>query len=409
MRSLIIVWICLVIAVQALSPAIGSESGDERRYLLLETTYRSLNAIHELINKGQYEKSLSRLRSLLSDVRRRDYDHAVVRQTIGYVYHTMGDYSKAIDSFVAALESHALPEEVTHRLIYDTARLLIAIERYRDGLHYLNLWLEKEPEPSADGYFLAATAHYKTGQCRSAINHANKAIALSSKPETVWYELLMSCYYELSRYRQAADVLRVLVGRHPDNVGYWRQLAGIYQHLKQDRNAIAVLELARQQGMLNEADLLRLARLYVHKGMPYRAVTLLERAIATGEVNSSGESLTLLADSLLMAQEYERAVTALKRAAKATQDGLLYYRLGQTLYKLGQWEETVTALQHALATEGFKQNGQANLLLGVAAYRNGDPKRAQKALQKALNDENTQVAAHGWLDRLRSNEVEIDY
>jgi tetratricopeptide (TPR) repeat protein len=219
-------------------------AGGENQNRLSESTYRSISAVHELLQDNKPEESLRRLKRLAVKTRGNDYEQAIVYQNMGYAYHTLGDDGKAIKSFEKALKDGVLAARVAQDVTHDLAQLLISAQRYREGLTYLERWLGNQARPTAQTLFLAALAHYGSGDCKKALPYAKKAIAEASRPEEAWYELSLSCYYELGQYRQALTVLQALVRRFPNNGMYWIQLAGVYQHLKRDKKAVAILELA---------------------------------------------------------------------------------------------------------------------------------------------------------------------
>jgi tetratricopeptide (TPR) repeat protein len=373
---------------------------EQQRYLLSQPTYRSLRTIHELMNSGKSDAALNALNKLLLKVRHRPYESAVVLQTMGYVCHTLGRDEQTTAYFEQALAKKALPNEVILSVTYNLAQLLIASEKYQKGLHYLKRWFEQEEKPSAQSLFLMATAYFHMEQCEQAIHFVNKAIAQASSPHKSWYQLLLACYYELARYKEAARVLEQLTNHFPEERDYWIQLAGVYQKLNRDPSAVAILELAYRMDMLEETDMLRLVNLYMYRGMPYQAAQLLDMEMEKGRIKRTTDHWLLLTDSLVMAQEPERAITALRQAAKLADRGSLYQRLGQMLYRLERWEEAVQAFDTALGSDRLDYPARVQLLLGVAAQRAGYHERARSAFIKALNDDETQEQAQAWLDRL---------
>ena len=380
-------------------------AGQQESYLLSEATYRSMSAIHQLMESGKFNAALDALNKLLPKVRHRTYESAVVLQTMGYVCHTLGRDTQAIAYFEQALAKQALPNKVAQSVTYNLAQLHIARKNYQKSLHYLKQWFEQQAKPSAQSLFLAATAHFYMDQYKQAVPYISKAIAKASPPQKSWYQLLLACYYELARYKEAARVLEQLIDDFPDERDYWIQLAGVYQKLNRDRSAIAILELAYRKDMLEETGMLRLVNLYLYRGMPYQAAKLLDTEIKKGNIKRTTDHWLLLTDCLVLAQEPERAITALRQAAKLADKGSLYHRLGQMLYRLERWEEAVQAFDTALRSDRFDQPAMVHLLLGVAAQRAGYYERARSAFIKALDYEETQEQAQAWLDRLAGDDT----
>ena len=379
-----------------------SDANSSSEYLLSEATYRKLNAINKLREEDKPREALTRLQSLAPRVRKDAYEFAVVLQTIGYVYHTLGQDEKAAQTFEQALAQEALPEKVSADLRYNLAQLLISTGRYRRGLDVLTAWLNKEKTPPPDAYFLAATANYHLGRCVQTIDYLTKAMAATREAPESWYQLLLTCHYERSQFTQAARVLEAMIEHFPDQSAYWMQLAGVYQRLNRNRDALIVMELAYRKHRLKARDILRLVRLYLYLDMPYSAARLLEVEMAAGRVDASVEHWTLLADSYYLAHEREPSTRALRKAAELANDGRHYFRLGQILFELEQWKEAMNALKSAIDKDGLEQPEMAYMLLGVAAFRSGDRAQAQISFSRALKSAKTRRQAGQWLERLHS-------
>ena len=90
MKAFTIKLILLVLVFHAGS--VLSEPEDKKKYKLSESTHKSLTAIHELMNQGDNEKALTSLQTVLKKTNDREYDRAVIYQTLGYVYNSLGKY-----------------------------------------------------------------------------------------------------------------------------------------------------------------------------------------------------------------------------------------------------------------------------------------------------------------------------
>lgn len=379
----------------------GPAGAQDGRYLLSESSHRVLSKAHELLGAERYQEAVREVQGLLAQVQDKAYDRAVAQQTLGYAYSGLGDYARAGQAFKAAVDAEALPPEVNHELTYNTAQLLIHSEALAEGLHYLDRWLQAEAKPPAEAYILKATAHFRQGQHKETVASLRKAMELRSPPEESWLQMLLAAYFELNQYKDAASVLEQLVRRHPDNRGYWMQLVGVYQRLEQYHRALATMKLAYEKGMLEqEEDILRLVRTYLFLEIPYKGARLLRSELDRGRVKPSRETLELLANSWLLAQEKDRAVDALKQAAAMDEDGNLSYRVGHLLVDLERWEEARAALGQALDQGGLKEPELANLLLGIAAFRAGDVEGSRQALQRAMAHDRTAGQARYWMERL---------
>lgn len=88
-------------------------------------------------------------------------------------------FTLASKHLLKALSLNALPEGATHELTFTTAQILIFIDKTKEGLGYLDKWINKETEANAEAHILAATAYYKLEDYKQLISHVEKALPLS--------------------------------------------------------------------------------------------------------------------------------------------------------------------------------------------------------------------------------------
>lgn len=392
----------LTLAISVLCSTVNAQGQDENdEYLLSESTYNTLSKINELLEAEKYSEALNRLQSLKQDVEGDDYEEAVVQQTLGYTYNGLQRYDQAAGAFINAVESDALPNDVSHRLQYFIAQLLAQVGDYKRAIEYLEIWLAEETSPDADNHRLAAGLYYETGNYKQVIKHARAAINKSTQANENLYQLLLASYFETRDYNSAAGLLQDMLQLFPDNKNYWKQLYSTYQLLDQGKKALAVYELAYRRGFLNPDEKEELARLYLHLEAPFRAARFLQEEMDNGEIARNAENLKLLAESYYLAQETDKAIETYGEAANISGDGNLYFRQGQLLTSQQRWEPAQTALRNALKTDTLKHRAQAQLLLGIAAFKLENNQAATEALQQATRDKATREQAEYWLQQIK--------
>jgi tetratricopeptide (TPR) repeat protein len=121
-----------------------------------------------------------------------------------------------------------------------------------------------------------------------------------------------------------------------------------------------------------------------------------------GRINKSVDNLELLANSWLLAREYDRATEVLANIAQIKNDPAIYFRIGQVYFEQEKWQNAITALEQAVKDDKLNNIAEAWLLLGIAAYHNNDHSRSAKALNRASNFKNTNEQAQWWLNKLGS-------
>jgi tetratricopeptide (TPR) repeat protein len=372
----------------------------EDQYLLSSEVYEVISAAREHMDKNEYAQAESKLTGLLSGKSITPYEQAVANQTLGYVYIATDNYPRAAAVFVKSVEANALPPEVSHDINFIIAQLLANDGKYKESLSYLNAWFANEADPKPDAHMLAATIYYQLEDYNNMIPQVQKAIEKSGKPEQGWYEMLLAGYFEIRDHRNAAGLLEKMIRLYPDKDVYWLQLGATYQLLKQYKKSLAIYELALKKNILDETEIIRLVQLYLNEELPYKAGRLLDDMIRNGKVSKSVDNLELLANSWMLAKEYDRATGVLAELAQIKNDPAVYFRTGQIYFEQEKWGNAVSALEQAVKGEKLGNIAEAWLLLGIAAFHNNDHARSAKALNRAASFKNTNEQAQWWLNKL---------
>lgn len=381
-------------------------AAEKKAYLLEPGTHAVLVESHKYIEEGKNGEALKKLKKLASSNKIKNYDAAVINQTMGFAENNLGNFTTAAKHFIKALSLNALPKDVAHELNYSTAQLLIHIDKPKEGLKYLSKWFADEPKAKGDAHILAATAYYYLEDYKQLIIHVEKALPLSSNPPLNWYELLLAGYYETKEYKKSSALLEKIINKYPQKTVYWLQLAEIYQRQKQDKKALAIYELAYTKELLKKDDIIRLINNYLYLEMPYKAAMVLEKGLAIGDINPDMKMLTLLADSWLLAQENEKAKSVFKEIIKKFNDDKARLRLGQLYIESEQWQEVIDVLDVKLQSDDKTLMSKVNLLLGIAQYHSEDLNKATRAFTHALSDKSTEEQAKWWLEHLKKKTEE---
>lgn len=377
---------------------------DVRPGTLSERDYNRLSRAQQLMAEGNFADSLNILNTLEQSTRRNSYGLAQVYQTIGYVYAQQDDFAKAAEYFQKCLELKALPLHATLNTMYSLAQVNAAREKFLESVPLLQDYLANREPANPDAHFFYGQVLAQLDQKASAIKHVERAIELSSSPNETWYRLLVALYYEAKSYSKAASALTTLLNINPDKKEYWQQLSSIYVATNEDDKALATLEAAHKKGFLiEERDILQLVRLSLFRGIPYKAAVYLETAIDQGIVEKNKKNFELLADSWIRAQEVDRALAALEKAAPLADDGSVYVRQGQLYLEKEEWESSVKSLEAGIKKGGLERPGLAYVAMGIAQYRLGRPKASLEAFRQAQKYPQQKKQATEWINHLSSS------
>ena len=120
----------------------------------------------------------------------------------------------------------------------------------------------------------------KTKKYKQALKYVERAIRLSPSPQESWLKFVLSLYLRERNYKKARNILEQLVALYPLQKIYWKQLAGVYLHLKKNKKALITLELADSMGFLDtQNDYVALAGLLINEGIPLKGAQILESKI----------------------------------------------------------------------------------------------------------------------------------
>jgi len=406
-KLILAAWLGLLVAASACAGSGTCETRREPRTGALgENSWRRLEAVNQKITDGRLGEARTELLDLLGRAGSDGYLQAILNQALGQVEWASGNDAAALGYLEAAVARDALPDAQHYTVMYQVAQLYFAAERYPEALERLQRWFCATPpdQVTADAWVLKAAIHARLGDFPGVLAAIESAMALEEQPPESWYRMKLAAQYELEQYRLAADTLEALISRWPDNPQYWLQLSQVLLRLQEEDRALAVLALAYRKGLLNtEGDIVFLAGLYRQAKVPYKAAEVLERGIREGIVQADEVNWTAIADAWYAAAERERSLRAWTEAGRLADDGLTDLRRAYILVDLERWEEALEALNLALRKGGLdeRQVGEAQLLRGIARFRQGHLEQAGADWEVAGRYAASRASARAWLDYLQ--------
>ena len=375
---------------------------------------QALQTIFEQMTAEQYQAALAGLNQLIAQrgASMADFDKATTYELRGSVKASLEDYAGALRDFQTALDTGALPQNRNNQLRYFIAQLNFQEQRYSQAISGLNQWINfarscGEPVDASAYYLLAAAYTQITPpNWNAAISPGRNAIANSEEPKKTHYDLLNLIYSETNRAQDREKLLENMVNFWPGEKSYWVQLSGSYNNNGRDQEAFAVMEVAYRAGLLDkEAELLNLIQYYSFFDNPYRGASMLEREMNAGNIKRTQKNLVLLSQLWSQAREHKKSIPILREAAGRSDDGELYYRLGQVLLADEQYAAAQRALQSGLNRGGLdsKDAGDAWLLLGTARFNQAGPEdtaiwaSAREAFVNAQRYSSSRARAASWI------------
>ncbi len=363
--------------------------------------YDKISKAQEQVDAKDYQGALRALNNLYNPDKLTEYEQTNVLNYIGFIYYNMDDIQNAIRTYEKMIAIPSLEPQMAKQTTYTLAQLYTMEEQYQKALNTLDKWFILETNPAPDPFILKAQNLYQLSRYQEMIEPIENAMRVArARNKTVkedWYVLLNFAYFHDENYKMVRDIQKILLETWPKK-RYWFSLAGAYTELGEDNNLIAAYGSAQDQGMLEkESELVTMAQLYMQAEVPYKAATLLEKEMGAGRVPKSAKNYRLLSQAWMLSQEDERAIPALKEAARLSDDGELDVRLGNTYLNLGDYDECIAAVQTGMRKGGLKSPDNAQISLGMCLYNKRQYDAAIKAFRAASKTQRSRKISQQWI------------
>jgi tetratricopeptide (TPR) repeat protein len=408
----------LVVIVSWVVAPVGAQQEDDRSFENVETeiqesmrndVYQELAKAQTQAEAGQYREAVRLLDALREEEDLNSYELAQAWNLYAYIYYAQDNYEKAISAYERLLGQPELPQALEASTVQTLSQLYFVTSRWPKAIEMLERRLAADDDPEQKIYEMLAQAHYQNKSYRQALAPAKKAIELTltsgEQPDENLYVLLRVLHYELGQLDEVESVLGELIRRYPKRQ-YWMQLVSLYGEMGDEDKQLRALELAHMQGFLTtQTQVVTLASLLLKHDLPYKAGKVLASGLEDGVIEGTKEHWRLLAQAWTLAQEHEKAIPALKRAAGMSEDGELEVILAQSYINLDRHEEAIEALRTALRKGGLRRPDQAQIMLGQTLFQLERFAEAREAFEAAQSDSRSGQLASQWL---RHIEREVD-
>ena len=227
---------------------------------------------------------------------------------------------------------------------------------------------------------------------------AERAATLAADAPASWLELVADVLKRSDEPRAAIPWLERLIEKAPDNKIYWLELSVAFEKVGDLDHALATMRLAHTVELLtDDADFRRLSDLLINRGLPQQSAEVLEQALANQVVRADEAAYTKLGTAWFTAGELDKAIAPLENAARVANSGDAYVRLAVVHVAREDWPAAVAALHAGMGRGSLADEGQANLLMGVALYRQQRFDEAKTWFEQAAEAPRHRPAAEEYL------------
>ncbi len=373
---------------------------DDVSMRMREIVSRPLGEAQSCVEMQDFECAVRALERVRAREDLYPYEEAIMWRFYAFVHFEQDDTAGAISAYENLLGIAELPSGLEQESSLTLAQLYAQQERFDDALAMLERWFSIVPDPGPDQYYLKARIYYQMQRYEDGIEPLERAIALADargrEPQEDWYNLLRVMYFETGDDENLLAVLHTLVEHWPGKE-YVMHLAGTYGQRGDDDHQLALVEAAYELGWLERgSDLATYASMLLAAGVPHKAALVLEQALDAGTVESTQRNWRMLGQAWRVAQEDERALPALTRAAELADDGRIYAQLANAYANLARPEDCVDAAREAL-DRGVERPDQVNLVLGACLTDLRRYDDATAALEIAARDERSRELATDYM------------
>jgi tetratricopeptide (TPR) repeat protein len=359
-----------------------------------ESVGKKVQKSFEAYTEGNVDSAIA---ILLEINARGGFDKAYVDRMLGNFYAEKGQMKTAIKYLKTAVQADILggvDHAGTMKLYAD---LLLQEKQFKDAITYYYKWMAFACKEEAQTYRRIGIAYSELKDWNKVLQVADKGLSLSSEPDKSLYQMKLTAYFNQKKYKDAVNVLEVMVPLFQDDKRLWVQLAQFYLMTESYDKALATYDLAYMNGFLEtDSNITRLAQLLAQKGSPHKAAVIFEKHMKSGLIKETDKTLTSLAGFYQNAKEFKEAAHYYGKAAALTNDGELYLKQGRLLALDQNYSAAIAVLKKSLDA-GIKHPGEAQFELALAYLSLKNYKAAYQRAILASNDSKTARSAKSYV------------
>ena len=367
-------------------------------------TGKILNEAIELLNMENYPGAAQKISSLKLD-NLSPYERGTVERVLFSISYAQDRYEEARGHLQKAIESGGLNTQQIDEARYQSAQLYILEEKWREGAAALEEWFKTAPNPNSAAYYMLAAAYYQLEDLDRALPPAKKAVELMdpARPNENWLSMLSALYTQREDYKEGVPILQQLITAAPDKKVYWMQLSQVYGQMEDYPNALAIMQLAHDVGLVTEdAEVRRLADLLLFNDVPYRGAQVLETAMEKKIVTLDDKLYDKLANCWIAAGELDKSIEPLTKAAELAASGDGFVRLGEAHVQRDDWPAAIAAIQRGIDKGQLKDPGRAQLMLGIAHFNRKEYETAAPFFNRARQSDQHRPMADSYLKAIEA-------
>ncbi|MBO7925145.1 tetratricopeptide repeat protein [Pseudoalteromonas sp. K222D] len=392
----------------------AAEQKTKRVPALREKVYSQLARAQKLADDGDVKAGLEALDSIQDRASSMNsYEIAMMHNFYGFIYYNENDLPKAIAAFEKVVAEEGIPETLRLSTTFSLAQLAMANSDYNKVITFLDQWDAINTKDKPESYYvLRAQTYYQLKDYQQGLNYITQAITLSDSegkvPKENWLVLQRAMYYSLNQSDKVVKVLERMVKLY-NKPEYWVQLAGMYGETGQEKQQLAIIEAAYQQGFLtSKSDLRQLAQVYLYNGLAYKAAIVMSKAIEAGIAEQTAKNYAFVAEAMIQAKEDAQSIKYFVKAAQLSSSGNYDQRLAQVYVNTEQYEEAADSARKALDKGNLDFESNAFVALGMAQFNLQNFDASILAFEQAQIHKKSQRLAKQWIKYVKREKIHAE-
>ena len=392
----------------------AQEQKTKRVPALREKVYSQLARAQKLADDGDVKAGLEALDTINErSSSMNSYEIAMMHNFYGFIYYNENDLPKAIASFEKVVAEEGIPESLRISTTFSLAQLAMANSDYKKVISFLDKWDDINTKPITESYYLLrAQTYYQLKDYNKGLEYISKVIKLSDDegktPKENWLVLQRAMHYSLNQTDKVVAVLERMVKLY-NKPEYWIQLSGMYGETGQEKQQLAVIEAAYQQGFLtSKSDFRQIAQVYLYNGLAYKAGVVMSKAIEAGVAEKTAKNYAFVAEAMIQAKEDDKSIAYFVKAADLSVNGKYDQRLAEVYVNTEQYEEAADAARKALDKGSLDFESNAFVALGMAQYNLQNFDASILAFEQAEKHKKSQRLAQQWIKYVKHEKVHAE-
>lgn len=409
----------LASTILALSPMVATAQKEEppqretkKAEALSKAAYDKLTKAQEAVDAKDIAGARRIIDGMLRDEKITNFERGNVLNFKGFIEYTAGNTTAAIRAYEQLIGIAEVEEQMRQQTTYTVAQLYATEDNFPKAIEYLERWFQGATNPAPDAYVLLAQSYSQVNRYQDMIAPLDTAISEAKRRNIAvredWYNLKYYACYQTEQYRCVRDTLKLLIAGWPKK-SYWLALGGIYSELDEEKNMLATYEALHTQNLLtSESELITMAQLYLQGEVPYKGAVVLEEGMEAGTISKNAKNYRLLSQAWALSAEDQKAIPALREAARLSSDGDLDARLAISYLNTEQYSECVDAGRNSISKGGLKKPSDSNITIGMCLYNMNRLSAAKAEFTKAMSDDRARSLASQWIQVISSDQARLD-